>query len=218
MDDQPNLRSRPVIRAVLWDFGGVILTSPFDAFAAYEREIGLPEGFIRQVNASNPDANAWARMERNELDVLGFADAFEAEARALGGELDGRRVVALLSGDLRPEMVEALHRLRGRFRLACLTNNVANGAVGDRRPEVLEVLDLFDFVVESSKVGIRKPEPRFYELACELLEVEPDECVFLDDLGVNLKPARAMGMATIKVTDPAAALDELEALVGIPLR
>ena len=206
-----------MIRAVLWDFGGVILTSPFEAFAAYERQLGLPEGFIRRVNTVNPDGNAWARMERNELDVDGFATAFEAEARDLGGELDGGQIVGLLAGAVRPEMVEALRRLRGGYRLACRTNNVAHGG-GDRRPAVVEGLELFDVVVESSKVGVRKPERRFYELACEQLGVEPSECVFLDDLGVNLKPARQMGMTTIKVEDPELALAELERVLGLALR
>jgi putative hydrolase of the HAD superfamily len=207
-----------VIRAVLWDFGGVILTSPFEAFTSYERETGLPDGFIRRVNTVNPDRNAWARLERSELDVAGFAAAFEAEARDLGGELDGNAIVGLLAGAVRPQMVEALRRLRGQYLQACLTNNVANGSGGDRRPEVVEVMELFDLVVESSKVGVRKPEVRFYELACELLEVDPPECVFLDDLGVNLKPAREMGMTTIKVEDPDVALRDLEDVLGLDLR
>ena len=147
-----------MIRAVLWDFGGVILTSPFEAFAAYERQLGLPEGFIRRVNTVNPDSNAWARLERSELDVEGFAAAFESEARDLGGELDGGQIVGLLAGAVRPQMVAALERLRGSYRQACLTNNVANGDGGDRRPEVVEVMALFDLVVESSKVG--RPQAR----------------------------------------------------------
>jgi putative hydrolase of the HAD superfamily len=207
-----------VVEAVLWDFGGVILTSPFTAFAAYEREIGLPEGFIRQVNATNPSANAWARLERSDITVEQFVVQFEQEADALGGRLSGDRVVALLGGDVRPTMVAALRRLRDAgLKQACLTNNVAHGRGGDQRPEVREVMALFDLVVESSKLGVRKPEPRFYELACEQLGVAPEDCVFLDDLGVNLKPARAMGMATIKVDDPDAALAELEQLVGVTL-
>jgi putative hydrolase of the HAD superfamily len=217
--------TRPAIKAVLWDFGGVILSSPFEAFDAYERELGLPEGFIRSVNATNPDANAWARMERSELDVEGFSVAFEAEARALGGALDGRRVVELLSGAVRPEMVEALRRCGELYRQACLTNNLADGdgaGTGfggeERRAEIASIMAMFDVVLESSKLGIRKPEPRIYELACERLQVEPAECVFLDDLGVNLKPARAMGMTTIKVVEPDQALGELEVVLGLPLR
>ena len=201
--------------AVLFDFGGVIATSPFDAFARYERAHGLPEGFLRRVNATDADANAWARLERAELDVAGFDAAFADESAALGHRVPGADVLALLAGDLRPEMVEAVRRCSARLRTGLLTNNVL-GSMDD--PRIGELLGLFDVVVESSAVGVRKPEPAFYELACERLAIVPGDAVFLDDLGVNLKPARAMGMATIKVVDPASALDELEALVGFPVR
>jgi putative hydrolase of the HAD superfamily len=209
-----------VIRAVLWDLGGVIIASPFEAFAAYEREVGLPPGFIRAVNATDPHGNAWARLERAEIDPDEFASAFEVEAQALGGELSGRRVLELLAGAVRPEMVRAVRHVRAAgLRTACLTNNIAGLAdeAEGSRPEVDEVMALFDVVVESSKHGIRKPERRFYDLACEQLGVRPPECVFLDDLGVNLKPAREMGMTTIKVDDPRRALAELGALLGLPL-
>lgn len=211
-----------MIRAALFDFGGVILSSPFEAFARYEESHGLPEGFIRSLNATNPDTNAWARLERGEVDFDTFCGLFEEEARAAGGSLDGREVMGLLGGQLRPDMVEAVRRCRERLKTACLTNNFVTDVSGApdsaRRESRLEVLDLFDVVVESSKIGVRKPDPRFYEIACELLEVEPPEAVFLDDLGVNLKPARTMGMRTIKVEHPDQALDELEEAVGFPLR
>lgn len=213
-------------RAVLWDFGGVVLTSPFEAFARYEAELGLPTGFIRTVNATNPDANAWARLERSELDLAGFARAFEVEARALdttgkAEALVGERVIALLAGEIRPQMVAALDALkRHGLKIACLTNNISGGGEGDgeRQSRVGQVMARFDAVVESSKVGVRKPEPRFYEMACEMLAVQPHECVFLDDLGINLKPAKAMGMTTIKVGDPDVALAELEGHLGLSLR
>lgn len=205
-----------MIRAVLWDFGGVILTSPFDAFTRYETDTGLPPGFLRTVNAGNPHGNAWARLERSELSGDKFCDLFEAEARDAGHEVDARAVLALLYGEVRPAMVEAVRRCAARCRTGLLTNNVAVAA--SPRPDLDEIVALFDVVVESSKVGLRKPEPRFYELACELLDIEPHEAVFLDDLGVNLKPARAMGMTTIKVVDPDRALAELEEVVGFPVR
>jgi putative hydrolase of the HAD superfamily len=202
------------ISAVFFDFGGVILTSPFEAFAHYEAERGLTEGFIRRLNSTDADTNAWARLERNEVDVDGFAELFETEARAAGHDVDAHQVLALLAGELRPEMAEAVRRCSARLVTALLTNNVV-GMDHDRR--FGDLLDLFDPIVESSKIGVRKPDSRFYEMACELADVEPADVVFLDDLGVNLKPARALGMTTIKVTDPAVALAELEAVVGFPL-
>lgn len=207
------------IRAVLWDLGGVLFTSPFEAFSRYERNRGLPEGFIRRLNATNADTNAWARLERGEIDPATFVDWFEAEARAAGGHLDGWEVLWLLRGTPRPEMVEAVRRCRAAgLRTGALTNTVAL-PTRDGEPLGRAGLDgLFDVVVESSRVGLRKPDPRIYELACDLLAVEPQEVVFLDDLGVNLKPARALGMTTIKVAEPSAALAELEAVLGIPLR
>ena len=199
----------------MWDFGGVILTSPFEAFARYEAERGLPEGFLRLVNATNPDANAWARLERSELTGSEFDTEFARESAALGHEVPGRDVLAVLLGELRPEMVAALETVQAAgLATACLTNNVT-GDFG--RPQIEEVMSRFDVVVESSKIGVRKPEPRFYEIACELLGVEPSECVFLDDLGINLKPARAMGMTTIKVGDPAVAIAELARILELPL-
>ena len=211
------------LRAVLWDFGGVILTSPFDAFARYETSAGLPTGLIRSLNATNPDTNAWARFERNELSLDEFCLSFEAEALAVGHAVSGRAVMALLHGEVRPQMVEAVRRCKqAGFLIACLTNNVRldhrNGMAQPERPEVAEVMAMFDHVTESSLAGIRKPETRFYEMACEALGIEPHEAVFLDDLGINLKPAAALGMTTIKVADPDAALDQLSAHIGIPLR
>ncbi|WP_422008657.1 HAD-IA family hydrolase [Reyranella sp.] len=210
--------------AVLWDFGGVILSSPFDAFNRYEAEAGLPKDFLRSLNARNPDANAWAKMERSEVSLQGFVDLFEEEARLHGHRVDGWKILQALSGDIRPQMVEALRRCKTTFRVACITNNMkaGEGPGMARSPEkaraVAEVLSLFEHVVESSKVGLRKPDPRIYQHACELLGVAPDRCIYLDDLGINLKPARALGMRTIKVVDPDVAIDELQAMVGIPLR
>lgn len=220
-----------MIRAALFDFGGVILSSPFEAFAEFERREGLPDGFLRTVNATDPDTNAWARLERSEVSLDEFRALFAVESRALGHEVDGAFVLDLLQGTLRPRMVEAVRRCSKRLLTGLLTNNFVVGAGGDghdrghdhqvrhvdREQEMAEVLALFDAVVESSKAGVRKPDPRFYELACSSLGIEPAEAVFLDDLGVNLKPARAMGMTTIKVIDPEEAIAELESVVGFPL-
>jgi putative hydrolase of the HAD superfamily len=205
--------------AALWDFGGVILSSPFDAFAQYEAEIGLPVGFIRRLNATNPHDNAWARLERSDVSVDQFSDLFEAEARAAGGELSGRKVISLLAGEVRPEMVAALRNVAGRYKTACLTNNVkSSNRSPQKQAEIDEIMTIFGAVVESSKVGVRKPEPEFYRQACAMLEIEPHQAIFLDDLGINLKPAREMGMATIKITSAAQALDDLERLLGHSVR
>ena len=212
------------IEAVLWDFGGVILSSPFEAFNRYEAEQGLPHDFIRRINSHNPDHNAWARMERSEIDTERFAEAFEDEARALGGALSGRKVLELISGEVRPEMVEALKRVRQHYRVACITNNMPAGhgpsmtRSAQTAEQVAQIMALFEHVVESSKLNMRKPDPRIYRHACDLLGVAPEACVYLDDLGINLKPARAMGMATIKVESAAQALAELEGLLGMALR
>ncbi len=206
------------IAAVLFDFGGVITDSPFDAFRRYERDHGLPDGFIRGVNATNHLDNAWARLERNELDFDAFCEAFEAETVAAGGRIDARDLFAMFSGQLRPEMVEAVRRCGEHFKTGLLTNNFVTPISASGYSALAEVLAMFDAVVESSVVGVRKPDERFYLMACDALDVSPRQSVFLDDLGVNLKPARALGMATIKVTDTSSALTELEEVTGITLR
>jgi putative hydrolase of the HAD superfamily len=208
------------IEAVLFDFGGVVADSPFDAFARYERAKNLPEGFIRALNATNHHDNAWARLERNELSFDEFCDAFEIEAKAAGGTIDTRELFGMLTRSLRADMVEAVRRCSERFKTALLTNNFVTGDSSrtSQSAQQADVLELFDVVIESSVVGVRKPDPRFYLLACEALGIEPQHAVFLDDLGVNLKPARDLGMVTIKVTSTTLAIAELEAVLGMTLR
>ncbi|MGH9016682.1 MAG: HAD-IA family hydrolase [Acidimicrobiales bacterium] len=203
------------IEAVLFDFGGVLSTSPFDAFARHERAQGLHEGFIRTLNSTNPHENAWARLERNEIDFDRFCDEFESEAAAAGGRLDARVLFATMAGEMRPAMLEAVRRCHEHFKTGLLTNNFITPETTARHHDVF---DHFDVVIQSAVVGVRKPDPRFYLLACESLAIEPSAAVFLDDLGMNLKPARQLGMRTIKVVDPDAALDELASIVGIALR
>ncbi len=209
-----------MIEAVIWDFGGVFTASPFEAFAAYERAKGLPADFIRRVNSTNHLDNAWARFERAQLDLDGFDAAFAQEARALGHEVPGKDIIPLLRGALRPEMVEALKRIKARHKTGCITNNVPAMQSGISDPAgfyAREIMELFDHVIESSKAGIRKPNPRIYEMMCEALQARPQACVYLDDLGGNLKPARAMGMTTIKVESGPQAIAELEAALGMKL-
>ena len=206
-----------MMRAVLWDFGGVILSSPFEAFNQYEANHGLPADFIRSVNATNPHGNAWAQLERSDIGGGAFDQLFADESEALGHRVPGADVLALLSGDVRPEMVTMLDSVKAAgYLIACLTNNVTGAhADDDRSREIGAIMARFDAVLESSKVGCRKPEPRFYEIACAMLDVHPEECVFLDDLGINLKPAAAMGMTTIKVLTAQQAITDLTAALDL---
>ena len=210
---------------MLWDFGGVILTSPFEAFNRLEARIGVPADTIRRINATDPDRNAWARFERSDISAAEFDEAFALEAARLGHSIRGADVLMVLKGDVRPEMVRALDLVKAAgFTTACLTNNMVGGdgrterPTNDREAEIDLIMERFDAIVESSKVGVRKPEVRFYEIACEMLSVSPHECVFLDDLGINLKPAANMGMRTIKVISAEQAIDDLESILGLSLR
>ena len=207
------------IQAVIWDFGGVISSSPFESFRRFETERGLPQDFLRGVNATNHHDNAWAKFERADIDLQGFDQAFADECAALGHVVRGREVIELLGGTIRPSMVEALRRLKPKLKIGLITNNVASpDSVGLNPSGRDEVMAMFHQVIESSKAGVRKPDPLIYRMMCDALGVAPECSVFLDDLGVNLKPARDMGMRTIKVGDPNLALQQLEALVGFPLR
>ena len=208
------------IEAVIFDFGGVLTSSPFEAFTRFETERGLPADIIRRTNAANHLENAWAKFERAEVDIETFDRLFAEESLALGAEVRGREVLPLLQGDLRPEMVEALKRIKAQFKTGCITNNLPANAIGSltgRSLYIAEVMVLFDHVIESAKIGLRKPDPRIYKMMVETLKVDPAKCVYLDDLGVNLKPAREMGMTTIKVASGAQAIAELEAATGLKL-
>jgi putative hydrolase of the HAD superfamily len=210
-----------MIEAILWDFGGVLTTSPFDAFNRYEAEQGIPRNFIRGINATNPEHNAWARLESSAITLAQFDAEFEAESRAAGHAIAGGEVIELLSGDLRPRMVEVLIACKARFKVACLTNNVKAGEgpgmarSGERAASIARVMAQFDLVLESSKEGIRKPNPAFYLRACERLRIKPTQAVFLDDLGINLKPAKELGMTTIKVTTQEQAIAELSDVIKL---
>jgi len=213
-----------MIKAVFWDFGGVITSSPFEAFNKYEKDNNLPSDFLRKVNSTNSDDNAWAKLERSEVNLDEFDLLFEKESETLGYAIKGKEVIALLQGQVRPEMVKALQKIKGNLIQACLTNNIqslkeetfdkGNVSVAGKHDEIM---GLFDFVIESSKVNLRKPDPAFYKMACEKAKIEPSEAVFLDDLGINLKPARILGMETIKVINSTDALSELQKLVPIKI-
>ena len=212
------------VEAVIWDFGGVFTTSPFEAFNRYEAARGLPKDLIRTINAANPHDNAWALFERSEIDAAGFDTAFAAEARALGHDVRGADVLPLLSGEVRPRVVAALKACKARFKVGCITNNMASAGHGagmasttGKAAQIAEIMGLFDAVIESSKAGVRKPDPKIYLMMCELLAVEPAACVYLDDLGINCKPAAGLGMAAIKVTTEDQAMTDLSRLTGLAL-
>tara|TARA_B100001029_G_scaffold83498_1_gene68488 strand:+ start:3203 stop:3847 length:645 start_codon:yes stop_codon:yes gene_type:complete len=213
-----------MIKAVFWDFGGVITSSPFEAFNKYEKDNNLPSNFLRKINSTNPDDNAWAKLERSEVNLDEFDLLFEKESESLGHAIKGKEVIALLQGQVRPEMIKVLQNIKGNLIQACLTNNIqsfkeetfdkGNVSVSGKHDEIMK---LFDFVIESSKVNLRKPDPAFYKMACEKAKIKPSEAVFLDDLGVNLKPARVLGMKTIKVISSTEALIELQKLIPVKI-
>ena len=204
-------------KAVIWDFGGVITSSPFEAFNNFEKENNLPMDIIRTINSENSDINAWAKFERNDISANEFDELFKNEASNKGFDITGKQIIKLLSGKIRPFMVDFLNELKGNYKLGCITNNVQTDKNDKKNhsKEVSKVMSLFDNVIESSLVGIRKPDPRIYYMSCEALDVLPESCIYLDDLGINLKPARAIGMTTIKVTDPNIAVSQVKNFLGI---
>ena len=205
-------------QAVIFDFGGVFTSSPFEAFAKFERDRGLPADFIRGINAANHLENAWAKLERAEIDHDAFDRLFAEECHAIGQDVRGRDILPLLTGEVRPEMVTALKRIHARYKTGCITNNLPAGD-GNRMASMYkrEIMADFDHVIESAKIGLRKPDPRIYEMMVTALGVEAARCIYLDDLGINLKPARTMGMTTIKVAEAAPAIAELERLLDLRL-
>lgn len=209
---------------VIWDFGGVITSSPFDAFNRLEEERGVPKDSVRRINSANPHDNAWAKFERADIDAARFDALFAEEAQAIGVNLRGADVLACLAGDVRPNMVATLDRLKAEgFVIGCITNNVPSGkgagmALDDAKADAIaKIMARFDHIIESSKAGVRKPDPRIYQMMCEALNVSPENCVYLDDLGINCKPAAALGMAAIKVANEQQALEELGFLLEMKL-
>ncbi len=207
-------------KAIIWDFGGVFTSSPFEAFNKYEIEKGLPADFVRTVNSHNPLTNAWALLEQSKVTAAEFDGLFRDEAKALGHDVPGGDILGLLSGSVRPAVVEALKVCKTHGKVACITNNapIGKGASmtndAKKAKQLEDIFNQFDHLIESSKVGVRKPDPKIYEMMCEAIDVAPEDCVYLDDLGINLKPARAMGMTTIKVLNEAQLLADLKAATG----
>jgi putative hydrolase of the HAD superfamily len=209
------------VEAVIWDFGGVFTSSPFEAFNRFEAERGLPKDLIRRINSQNPHDNAWALFERNEVDTARFDQLFLEESTALGHPVRGADVLPLLSGAVRPRMVAALKTCKQHFKVGCITNNVVSehspGLDAEQRAAgaMGQIMPLFDAIIESSKAGVRKPDPKIYLMMCDLLAVKPEACVYLDDLGINCKPAAQLGMKAIKVVDVDQTLAELSQATGL---
>ena len=207
--------------SIFWDFGGVITSSPFEAFNSFEEDNNIPKDFIRKVNSINPDANAWAQLEQSKISLEEFDSLFAMESKKLGKEIKGSEVLSLLQGEIRPKIVNAIKKFKSLgFLQACLTNNFDSGdrdvsALDDKNEERIEIMKLFDFIIESKKVGVRKPNNKFYELALSETKVAPEKTIFLDDLGINLKPARKLNISTIKVFSEQQAINELTNLTGI---
>ena len=207
--------------SVFWDFGGVITSSPFEAFSNFELNNNLPKDFIRKVNSTNHKSNAWAQLEQSKINLEEFDVLFKKESKSLGYEVSGGQILNLLQGEIRPKMVNALEKLKKEnFTLACLTNNFNSGdknqsALDDINEERTKIMNNFDYIIESKELGIRKPDVEFYLKALEISGADPKKTIFLDDLGINLKPAKELGMTTIKVLDSDQALKELSDLVGI---
>ena len=219
MEQVPNGK----LDAILWDFGGVFTTSPFENFNLLEERCGAPRDFIRTLNSVNPTTNAWAQFESNQVSLEEFDELFARESKLAGHEIRGKEVISMLSGELRPKMVELLKLCKEQYKVACITNNVKAGrgpgmsSDDDKASKVSRVMELFDGVIESSVEGIRKPNPEIYKLACQRISVEPEKCLFIDDLGINLKPAKELGMKTIKVLSEAQALKDICLITNIKL-
>ena len=207
--------------SIFWDFGGVITSSPFEAFNSFEENNHIPKDFIRKVNSINPNENAWAQLEQSKISLEEFDGLFAKESKKLGREIQGSEVLSLLQGKIRPKIVQAIKKFKSLgFLQACLTNNFDSedrdvSALDDKNKEREEIMQLFDFIIESKKVGVRKPNNKFYELALSETKVAPEKTIFLDDLGINLKPARKLNISTIKVFSEQQAINELTNLTGI---
>ncbi len=210
-----------MLKAIFFDFGGVVTESPFEAFSSLEKERGLPVNFIREINSTNPHENAWAQLERGEISPEQFDVIFANEASSRGHQISGKAVLQRVFTPIRGDMVELIQQYAAKFKLACLTNNfpITDSLIelmGNHRYEEWQsALKLFEYVIESAKLGVRKPETQFFSEACRITQVEPDEVIFLDDIGSNLKPAREMGMTTIKVTSSRQAIDDLREAVAL---
>ena len=206
----------PDLKAVIFDIGGVLTNSPVVAIREYAVGEGVDYSVLGPMIADHD--LAWSRWERSEITAAEFHEQFESEGRERGITISAAGVMDAAFGGqaVRPRMVNVVRHLKGRVRLGAITNNVLReeAAPSERG---FDLQELFEVVIESAKVGLRKPDARIYRMACEALDVRPEESAFLDDIGANLKGARALGMTTIRVDHTDSAIDELERALGFAL-
>ncbi|XP_052813055.1 acyl-CoA dehydrogenase family member 10-like [Mya arenaria] len=212
---------RKETQAVIFDMGGVILPSPLALFKSFEQTSGLPEGTILQTILSNKVSGAWTRLEEGKLTMTEFATQFGKECSdILGRPVDMAGLMPSFNkynGVAYPQMIDAVQCVRAEgLKTALLTNNWFN--INNEDSYIPVDLAMFDVVVESCKVGYRKPHPKIYEIVLDKLGVAPERCIFLDDMGGNLKAAAQFGIRTIKVTDPDQGVRDLEKELGLTLR
>ncbi len=214
------------LKAVIFDFGGVFTTSPITNFGLYEAQHGLPKRFISEVIRSNLASGAFSRFERAEMTPEEFDEAFAAETRAAGHEVRGSALRGMMKLEFRPPMITAHKRIvEAGLKTGCITNNMPKSGAKDwardatEQDLAAEIMGRFEHVIESSKAGVSKPEPRIYEMMLEALAIKATEAIYVDDLGVNLKPAVAMGMDVVKVPFEGyeTAIDELALKTGLTL-
>lgn len=206
------------IKTIIFDFGGVVTNSPIEGFKKLEDTYGYAKGLITSINMNNPNNNAWAQSERGEINIDTFLSQFEKEALEIGQKINANEILMQLYGSMRPIMVNKIISLAKskKYKLICLTNvlkGIKKFMPKEREEDVNNIMSYFDVIYESYKIGMRKPESRIYEYIIENLAIIPNEAVFLDDLGMNLKTAKKLGINTIKVVDPEESIKELDLLL-----
>ena len=206
------------IKTIIFDFGGVITNSPIEGFKLLEEKHGYDKGIITNINMNNPDNNAWAKSERGEIDINTFLEEFEKEALSIGQKINAKEILQQLYGSLRENMINKIKLLSTskKYKLICLTNVLKGVDIftpKERVEAVKDVMSYFDIIYESYKLNMRKPEARIYQYILKELNIEPQETVFLDDLGMNLKSAKQLGINTIKVIDPNDAIYQLDEIL-----
>jgi putative hydrolase of the HAD superfamily len=222
-----------MIQGVVFDYGGVIATSITPHLTEFESQQGYARGAMFQLlfgenwldevldddlSVDGPSVvHDWHRLETGELDIMTFIEGARTRApEVLGRDFDVDAFAMFMAGLPLGVHWPVVHRLRelraDGLALALLTNNVKE--FGSAWRATFPVVELFDVIVDSSEVGMRKPDPRIYRLTCDQLSVDPEAAVFLDDLPVNVAAARAVGMEAVRVdADIAAALAELDAIL-----